>query len=174
MMFVIKTQAADVTGQRWRADSQCVRSRISRRRLRAAILAIAAVTATGGGAPAQAAVPTDQRCNSPWMSEAGTRGSGASFEISLRPTWKSRVVRANGGTDRIWDALWHCVRGGYPGARLTPAQGESVYQQLYCHVKYGYPPSGGGPTWDLEAHRPPIAWDRITVPINAYQHKCNW
>jgi hypothetical protein len=119
-------------------------------------------------------VPTDQTCNSKWMSAAGTRGERATFDISLRPTWRARVLLAQGGTDRVWHDLWGCVRGGYPGARLTPAQGESVYQQLYCHIKYGYLPSGGGPTWDLEAHRPPISWDRITNPFKARQHSCNW
>ncbi|MDF3148269.1 MULTISPECIES: DUF2599 domain-containing protein [unclassified Streptomyces] len=76
--------------------------------------------------------------------------------------------------DRIWDELLE--RTPLP-ADLTDDQRDSMYKQLWCHVRYaigGEIRGEGGPTWDLEAERPNIPWDEITDISEAMEHKCNW
>jgi hypothetical protein len=134
----------------------------------------AAIVAVGASGPAMAAVPTTNSCKNTWIYATGTTGVGAGFVVSARPSIRARLLNAHVWTNTIWDIMWRCVPGGYPGAKVTPAQGESLYQQLYCHIKWGRPPRFGGDTWDLEASRPPISWDRIIGLRKFLQHKCNW
>lgn len=141
----------------------------------AAVLGASAVAVP----PARARAELQYRCsNRPpdqtLMTMTGSKGSGSTYEVSSYPSSHGRSLPADGGTDRYWHDMWECLApaGGYNGARLSPSQGESLYQQLWCHIRYNT--FGGGDTWDLEAHRPPITWDRIRNPARAASHKCNW
>ena len=134
---------------------------------------LAVTTTVGAPTPALAKpAPLTTDCKGAYLSKAGTSGRGAGFVVSMLPTWRARVIPAHGGTDVVWAELWRCVR--YPA--VTPRQGESLYQQLYCHIKYGYPdPRGGyfgGLTWELEASRPVIPWNEVISGV--VSHKCNW
>ncbi|MGH9000331.1 MAG: DUF2599 domain-containing protein [Acidimicrobiia bacterium] len=126
-------------------------------------------------APAAEARPSLTRmCNSDLIVEAGSTGSGSSFEVSSRPRDAARDLDADGGTDLYWNDMWDCVNGGYRGAGLSDSQGESLYQQLWCHINFEFGGQFGGDTWDLEARRPPIPWDQVRSPRRAYEHECNW
>ncbi len=130
---------------------------------------LAVTTMVGAPTPALAKpAPLTTDCKGAYLFKAGTSGRAAGFVVSMEPTWRARVIPAHGGTDAVWAELWGCVR--YPA--VTPRQGESLYQQLYCHIKYGYSSHFGGSTWDLEAFRPVIPWNEVKNGV--FRHKCNW
>jgi hypothetical protein len=55
-------------------------------------------------------------------------------------------------------------------------EGESVWNWLHkrlaCHAVFGINEELGGPTWDLESHRPDIHWEDVLDPT--VNEKCNW
>ncbi len=138
---------------------------------RRGVVAVAVgIAMLGVAAPVAAGPPLTKRCKSSLMDMAGWSGSGSSFEVSTRPTKAGRNLNADRDTGDYWQDMWNCVDGGYRAARLSNSQGESLYQQLWCHIRYNFDGRFGGETWDLEAHRPPISWARLNDP----RHQCNW
>jgi hypothetical protein len=98
-------------------------------------------------------------CASPWMTRAHVAGTGVATTISFAPTTKARVEgrlqRSN--YEAMWGDLQRCVR--FPP--MSGSQLHSVYEQMACHIRYGVVPLLGGPTWDFEAWRNDVPWNRV-------------
>jgi hypothetical protein len=113
------------------------------------------------------------KCSGTWVSRVSVVGHGRNLVISMTPTTAARVmpppIRLLRRTyNQVWDEIWRCVR--YPSG-LYGWQGDSLYQQLSCHVAYGIG-RFGGPTWDLETWRPSIGLGSAIALAAA--HRCNW
>lgn len=110
--------------------------------------------------------PLDHACSSPWMSSAGSVGSGFGYEVSFSPTTRARYLArvVPGAYDDIWADLHRCV----PFSGLSPSQEGSMYQQMVCHVLYGVARFGGR-TFDFEAWRPEVSVSAALDPRN----ECN-
>jgi uncharacterized protein DUF2599 len=117
--------------------------------------------------------------DTPWMTEAhweayqpppGTLPLGqVGIEVSLTPTTAARLVGRNPTQwDDIWEDLRNCI--GFP--IYDESQLSSVYKQLACHAVFGVNEELGGPTWDLESHRPNISLVNALNPLT--NDKCNW
>ena len=129
-----------------------------------AALPVPARDSTG---PAPATIPPLSTCRSPWMTNAGSAGTGSTFNVSFTPTEYTRLLGRSipFGTKLIWSDLRACAP--FP-SDLADIQLDSLYQQLDCHVQFGYP-GFGGDTFDLEAFRP-----TNTNPITWVRKRCNW
>lgn len=77
--------------------------------------------------------------------------AGSDFQIVVTPTQAARDKRAN--RDVVVE-MWHKVQSCVPG--LYDALADSIWQQLECHQEHSN--MGGGPTWDLESYRTPLAF----------------
>jgi hypothetical protein len=107
-------------------------------------------------------------CSSPWMSSAGSVGSGFGFEVSFVPSQRTRYLArfVPGAYDDIWGDLQRCT--SFRG--LSPLQMVSMYEQMVCHVFYGVARLGGS-TFDFEAWRPVVSAEET---LNVASHECNW
>ncbi|MER5210332.1 DUF2599 domain-containing protein [Streptomyces sp. NPDC002838] len=100
-------------------------------------------------------------------------GGGDTLTVTIVPSDKATgvfpVEIVDAYTQQIWD---HVTERTPLPQTLTADQVESLYKQLWCHVKFNFEGIKGGHTWDLEAERPNIDSDLVTEDI-AF-HGCNW
>ncbi|MEV0634310.1 hypothetical protein AB0I77_04890 [Streptomyces sp. NPDC050619] len=105
---------------------------------------------------------------------------GTTRVVTIKPTslayfvWAgpAETLAENSPTTKIWNEIEE--RTPLPDD-LTSDQRESLYKQLWCHLKYALPGEKfGGHTWDLEADRPNIPWGDVEGPIDVNAHTCNW
>jgi Protein of unknown function (DUF2599) len=124
-------------------------------------------------------VPSGGPCfDSPWMTHATwmyywspvTPGDLA-YEVSFTPTTAARL---NAKTPDQWDDILKDLRNCVytPNAAWGESVHNSLYKQLACHAVFGVHEELGGPTWDLESHRPDIPWGDVLNPL--VNGKCNW
>ncbi|OAH10238.1 DUF2599 domain-containing protein [Streptomyces jeddahensis] len=98
---------------------------------------------------------------------------GDTLVVTILPTDKAKgldvAAIVDAYTAQIWDHV--TTRLPRPGS-VTDDQAESLYKQLWCHVRFNAYGIRGGHTWDLEAERPNIDWELVTEDIAI--HGCNW
>lgn len=131
-------------------------------------LGAGAVLTLSAGIAASPATAQAAPCNSQYFSDVRAGSELGQFKYVATPTTRSRWGTSNRQVHgEMWADLTRCV----PPPALSPAQRDSLLQQLACHAEYGYHEQFGGPTWDIEAHRPPLPPGE---EYEALSHKCNW
>src|SRR6185295_9944544 len=118
--------------------------------------------------------------DSPWMTHATLMWyqppphthPPMALEVSFTPTTAARLAARN---NLAWDGIWEDLRDCVPIPAFPESYGDvhaSLYKQLACHAVFGIHEELGGPTWDLESHRPNIPWEDVLDP--SANEKCNW
>ena len=112
-------------------------------------------------------------CNNTYVSqvEAFDNLTSDRQEISFTPTEAGLDMPEDQEMPTWQRAFDDCAP--YP-QDLSADQGESMYKQYVCHVRYNQGGRRGGDTWDFESWRPNISWDDVLGPIDALRHECNW
>ncbi|MFD8103204.1 hypothetical protein ACFV24_27070 [Nocardia fluminea] len=93
--------------------------------------------------------------------------AGTDFQIVVTPNPKAR---ANPGTWKVVESMWHQVQGCVPG--LYGPLADSIWQQLECHQMLS--DRGGGSTWELESWRTPLALPHYVTYVNSHCLNRKW
>jgi hypothetical protein len=121
-----------------------------------AVMAAGSVPADTSVAAAQSTAHCDYRDD--FVSSIATDHlAHGRFAVHLTPTDKARTRGPRdytSGSGAVTADLWHAVQGCVPDARGSA--GESIHQQLECHVWFGSAAAATGPTYDLESWRRPL------------------
>ncbi|WP_157902934.1 DUF2599 domain-containing protein [Streptomyces jeddahensis] len=93
--------------------------------------------------------------------------------LTVIPTDKATGVYLPDTIDAYTDQIWDRATEKTPlPASVSADERESMYKQLWCHVKFNLEGIKGGHTWDLEAAHPNVSWERVNNGVK--DHGCNW
>ncbi|MEU3895379.1 DUF2599 domain-containing protein [Streptomyces sp. NPDC045251] len=96
-----------------------------------------------------------------------------SVVLTVIPTDKALGVHLPDTIDAYTEQIWNRAAEKTPlPASVSADERESMYKQLWCHVKFNAEGLAGGHTWDLEAAHPNVSWERVNNGIA--DHGCNW